>query len=60
MCEEDYGQLLEEYRGLVETLFTLLLDRMKVTENELFRMKLDNERRKQDKDIKRMLDAKSV
>ena len=56
MCEEDYGQLLEEYRGLVETLFTLVLDRLSITEEKLFNLKLDNERRKAEKDVQKALD----
>jgi len=56
VCEEDYGQLLEEYRGLVETLFTLVLDRLSITEEKLFNLKLDNERRKAEKDVQKALD----
>ena len=52
--DNDYGQLLEEYRGLVEGLFSLLLGRLYHSQNELIRLKLENERRNRDEQMKMM------
>jgi len=57
VCEDDYGQVLEEYRGLVESLFELVLDRLKISERQLYEMKLANERREQEESMKKMLGA---
>lgn len=47
MCDTDYGQLLEEYRGLVEGLFAVLLDRLTNVERELFRYRYEKEQAEQ-------------
>lgn len=55
MHEEDYGQLLEEYRGLVNSLFSLLLERLYHTNNELFKLKSQIESDRQDREIGDMM-----
>ena len=52
MCEDnDYGQLLEEYRGMMESLFSNLIDRVVKSESELFKIRYREELRKEREQI---------
>jgi len=54
MCENDYGQLLEEYREMIESLFTLILNRAEHSNRELTKLKLEREWRKNQIEIESM------
>ena len=48
MCENnDYGQLLEEYRGMIKSLFSNLIDRVIKSECESFKIRYKEELREE-------------
>jgi len=54
---DDQSNIIEEYRGLVNELFTILLDRIRNAEQELFRMRLEKEREDQLSQMQEMANA---
>ena len=54
MCEDGYGQVLEEYRELVESLFSLVLDHSDRKTIELTNLKVQVQENKQRREIEDM------
>ena len=54
MCEDGYGQVLEEYSELVESLFSLVLDHSDRKTIELTNLKVQVQENKQRREIEDM------
>ena len=54
MCESDYGQALEEMRGVVDGLFIVLLDRAFNLHGELIRLRMERQREQQEDEMRSM------
>uniref|UniRef100_A0A6M3XEH0 Uncharacterized protein n=1 Tax=viral metagenome TaxID=1070528 RepID=A0A6M3XEH0_9ZZZZ len=52
MCEDNYRQMLEEYRGIVNELFMLILDRNEQKSIEIANLRMKIETRSHDRKVK--------